>query len=70
MPRRRLNRHLGGRMLVVTRRLGESITIGDNIKVTVLMIKGKQVRIGVEAPKDLQVDREEPPKEPTIARRH
>ncbi len=46
-------------MLILTRRLGESITIGDNIKVSVLGIHGRQVRIGIEAPADVVVHREE-----------
>jgi carbon storage regulator len=46
-------------MLILTRKLGESITIGDNIKVTFLDIKGKQLRIGIEAPKGISVHRSE-----------
>lgn len=46
-------------MLVLTRKEGESIVIGDNITVTVQSISGNQVRIGVEAPRDLPVHREE-----------
>ncbi|OGW59596.1 MAG: carbon storage regulator [Nitrospirae bacterium RBG_16_64_22] len=46
-------------MLVLTRRLGESITIGDNIRVVVMEIRGNQVRLGIEAPHDLPVHREE-----------
>lgn len=46
-------------MLVLTRKLGESITIGDEIKVTIIEIKGKQVKVGVEAPQDTKVHREE-----------
>ena len=46
-------------MLILTRRLGESITIGDNIKVSVLGIHGRQVRIGIDAPSDVVVHREE-----------
>ena len=46
-------------MLVLTRRLGESITIDDDIKITVVQIKGKQVRIGIEAPKETTIHREE-----------
>ncbi|HSG99692.1 MAG TPA: carbon storage regulator, partial [candidate division Zixibacteria bacterium] len=42
-------------MLILTRKLGESITIGDNIKVTVLGVYGRQVRLGVEAPLDVVV---------------
>ncbi|MCK4858694.1 MAG: carbon storage regulator CsrA [candidate division Zixibacteria bacterium] len=46
-------------MLILTRKLGESITIGDNIKVTVLGIYGKQVRLGIDAPLKVVVHREE-----------
>jgi len=46
-------------MLVLTRKVGESITIGDEIKVYVMEIKGRQVRLGVQAPKDTVVHREE-----------
>lgn len=46
-------------MLVLTRRLGESINIGDNIKITVVDIDGKQVKIGIEAPRDVAIFREE-----------
>ena len=46
-------------MLILTRKSGERITIGDKIRVTVLEIKGKQVRLGIEAPSDTTVHREE-----------
>ena len=46
-------------MLILTRRLGESIQVGDDIRITFLDIKGKQIRIGIEAPKDVMVHREE-----------
>jgi carbon storage regulator len=46
-------------LLILTRKLGESITIGDNIKVTVLGIYGRQVRLGIEAPLKVVVHREE-----------
>ena len=46
-------------MLILTRKIGESINIGDNIKVTVVNLEGGQVRLGIEAPKDVIVHREE-----------
>jgi len=46
-------------MLILTRLVGSSIMIGDDITVTVLGVKGNQVRIGVDAPRDVQVHREE-----------
>ena len=46
-------------MLILTRKLGESITIGDDIKVSVLGIRGRQVRLGIEAPIKVVVHREE-----------
>ncbi len=46
-------------MLILTRRVGETLMIGDDITVTVLGVKGNQVRIGVNAPKDVAVPREE-----------
>ena len=46
-------------MLILTRRVGETLMIGDNVTVTVLGVKGNQVRIGVNAPKDVSVHREE-----------
>jgi carbon storage regulator len=46
-------------MLVLTRKLGEVIAIGDDIKVTIIEIKGKQVRLGIEAPQHTTVHREE-----------
>ncbi len=46
-------------MLILTRRTGETIMIGDNIKITMLGIKGNQARIGIDAPKDVAVHREE-----------
>ena len=46
-------------MLILTRRVGETLMIGDDMTVTVLGVKGNQVRIGVNAPKDVAVHREE-----------
>ena len=46
-------------MLILTRRVGESLMIGDEVNVTVLGIRGNQVRIGVDAPKDIAVHRQE-----------
>jgi carbon storage regulator len=46
-------------MLILTRRVGETVMIGNDVTVTVLGVKGNQVRIGVNAPKDVAVHREE-----------
>ncbi len=46
-------------MLVLTRKVGETLRIGDEVKVTVLGIKGNQVRIGIDAPKNVPVHRQE-----------
>lgn len=46
-------------MLILTRRVGETLVIGDNVKITVLGVKGNQVRIGVDAPKEVSIQRSE-----------
>jgi len=46
-------------MLILTRRIGASLIIGDNVTVNILDVRGHQVRIGVEAPKDISVHRDE-----------
>ena len=46
-------------MLILTRRVGETLVIGDSVTVTVLGVKGNQVRVGITAPKDVSVHREE-----------
>ena len=46
-------------MLILTRRVGESIIIGEDIVITALGVKGNQVRIGIDAPKNVPVNREE-----------
>ena len=46
-------------MLILTRRVGESLMVGEEITVTVLGVKGNQVRIGIDAPRDVAVHREE-----------
>lgn len=51
--------HQGMNMLILTRRIGETLMIGDEVTVTVLGVKGNQVRLGVNAPKDVAVHREE-----------
>ncbi|MDG1507581.1 MAG: carbon storage regulator CsrA [Luminiphilus sp.] len=46
-------------MLILTRRINESLIIGDNVTVTILGVKGNQVRVGVDAPRDVAVHRQE-----------
>jgi carbon storage regulator len=46
-------------LLILTRRVNESLAVGDEVTVTVVAVKGNQVRIGIKAPKDIQVHREE-----------
>ena len=46
-------------MLILTRRISESVIIGDDVKITVLGVKGNQVRLGIDAPMDISVHREE-----------
>lgn len=46
-------------MLILTRRVGEAVVIGDNIEITVLGVKGGQVRLGVKAPREVSVHRDE-----------
>jgi carbon storage regulator len=46
-------------LLILTRRVNESLVVGDEVTVTVVAVKGNQVRIGIKAPKDIQVHREE-----------
>jgi len=46
-------------MLILTRRVGETIMVGDEVQVTVLGVKGNQIRIGINAPQEIEVHREE-----------
>jgi carbon storage regulator len=46
-------------MLILTRRVGEKLIIGENVTVTILGVKGNQIRIGIDAPRDITVNREE-----------
>ena len=50
---------MGYVMLILTRRIGETLVVGDDVTVTVLGVKGNQVRLGVSAPKEVAVHREE-----------
>ncbi|MCH1554241.1 MAG: carbon storage regulator CsrA [Luminiphilus sp.] len=56
-------------MLILTRRIDESLVIGDDVTITILGIKGNQVRIGVAAPKDVAVHREELSEKPTTVQK-
>lgn len=49
----------GDKMLILTRRVGEMLMIGDDVTVKVIAVKGNQVRLGIEAPKEIDVHREE-----------
>ena len=46
-------------MLILTRRTGESLVIGDDVTITILALKGNQVRVGIDAPKEISIHREE-----------
>ena len=46
-------------MLILTRRVGEALMVGDDTKIVVLVVKGSQIRLGINAPKDVKVHREE-----------
>ena len=46
-------------MLILTRRIGETLMVGDDVTVTVLGVQGGQIRVGINAPKDVEVHREE-----------
>lgn len=46
-------------MLILTRRIGETLVIGDNVKISILGVRGQQVRIGIDAPRNVSVHREE-----------
>lgn len=46
-------------MLIVTRKLGQAVRVGDDVRVVVMEVRGKQVRLGIEAPADVQIYREE-----------
>jgi len=56
-------------MLVLTRRAGESVMIGDNVTITVLEARGDVIRLGIDAPRDVQVHREEVYRELQVANR-
>ncbi len=46
-------------MLILTRRIGESLLVGDDVKITILEIQGNQIRLGIKAPREIEVHREE-----------
>lgn len=46
-------------MLILTRKVGEKLIIGDNVTVSILSLKGNQIRIGIDAPRDIEINREE-----------
>jgi len=50
---------LGAHMLILTRRVGETVMIGEEVSITILGVKGNQVRVGINAPKNVAVHREE-----------
>ena len=54
-----LARNGGVTMLILTRRVGEALMVGDDTKIVVLGVKGSQIRLGINAPKDVKVHREE-----------
>jgi carbon storage regulator len=53
------NQGRGVKMLILTRRIGEKLIVGGNVTVTVLSIKGNQIRLGIDAPREIKVHREE-----------
>lgn len=53
------NTRKGGSVLVLTRKIGEVFRVGDDVKVTVLEVRSGQVKLGIEAPRDVRVNREE-----------
>ena len=54
-----MHKREGYGMLILTRRVGEALMIGENTKIVVLGVKGSQIRLGINAPKDIMVHREE-----------
>ena len=63
---RPLIRGKGKRMLVLSRRKGESIAIGENVKITILEQRGNRVRVGIEAPRAMAIRREHKPSPETV----